>query len=488
MPKSARRGAVVVSRAGAGIVIVAAITFAGYRLVPVNATTEGFCYLIAILFLATAWGLTEAVAASVFAVLCFNYFFFPPVGAFAIEDPQNWVALFAFLITSIMASRLSAQAKRRALEVLGKQEEMERLYALSRGMLLIEPAQSAAKQVANQIAQAFDAPAVVLYSRMDHTYYRAGPEEFPGLNVQLQQAALEGTQFQSDRYWIASIRLGGEPIGSVGIGGVDLSDSAVQSLANLAAIGLERSRAQEAVNKAEVARQSDELKSTLLDAIAHEFQTPLTIIKAVTSSLLAARAPSPEHRAEMLHLVDQEAQRLANLVSDAIQMSRIEAGTVRLQPERIAAAVLIENVLRQKQSVLAEHRVALDMPSALPDLWVDPELITLALRQLADNAAKYSPVNSAIEISASVISANGGAQVILVIQDHGQGIPESELPEIFDKFYRGRQSNGQISGAGLGLGIARAVVEAHGGKIWAESHAGEGSVFRMALPTAKEKP
>ncbi len=246
MPKNAsRRDAGPIWRAAVGIVIVAASTFIGYRVLPVNATAQGFLYLIAILFLATGWGLTEAVVASIVAVLCFNYFFFSPVGTFTIEDPQNWAALFAFLITAITASRLSAQAKRRALEVLEKQQEMERLYALSRTILLIEPSQSVAKQVANHIGQAFEAPAVVLYTCADHSYYRSGPEEFPGLNDQLQQAALEGTQFHNDRTWITAIRLGGEPIGSVGISGVDLSDSALQSLANLAAIELERARAQE---------------------------------------------------------------------------------------------------------------------------------------------------------------------------------------------------------------------------------------------------
>lgn len=472
----------VIWRTATSVLVVAAITFLGYRVLPINATTQGFFYLIAILFLATAWGLTEAVVASIFAVLCFNYFFFPPVGTFTIDDLQNWVALFAFLITAITASRLSAQAKRRALEILERQQEMERLYALSRAMLLVEPSRPLAKQVVSHIARAFDAPAVVIYTRADHAYYRSGPEEFPGLSDQLQQAAIEGTQLHKDRIWITAIRLGGEPIGSIGISGVDLSDSALQSLANLAAIGLERARAQETANKAEVARQSDELKSTLLDAIAHEFQTPLTTIKAATSAMLAKRPPAAEQQVEMLHLVDEETQRLSSLVSDAIQMARIEAGTIRLQRERIPAAVLVENVLRQKRSALAERQITVDIPLALPQLWVDPELFALALRQLVDNAAKYSDVNLAIEISAR----KADDQVIVEVRDHGQGIPESELPHVFEKFYRGRQSQGKISGAGLGLAIAQTVVAAHGGKIWAESSIGNGAVFQIALPIAKE--
>jgi two-component system sensor histidine kinase KdpD len=474
----------MIRRVVAGTAIVAAITFLGYKVLPINAATQGFLYLIAILFLATGWGLTEAVIASLAAVFCLNYFFLPPIGTLTIEDPQNWTALVTFLITAITASRLSAQAKRRALEILERQQEVERLYALSRAMLLIEPSQPVAKQVANQIAQTFAAQAVVLYTRADHEYHRAGPQEFPGLNDQLQQAALEGTQFHKDRIWITAIRLGGDPIGSIGMSGVDLSDSALQSLVNLAAIGLERARAQEASTKAEVARQSDELKSTLLDAIAHEFQTPLTTMKAATSALLAHRGPASEQQADLLRLVDEETQRLSSLVSDAIRMARIEAGAIHLNREQIPTAVLVDNALREKRSALEERQVAVDIPPGLPPLWVDPDLMALALRQLIDNAVKYSDMNTPLEIAAR--RADG--QVVLAIRDHGQGIPEAELPHVFEKFYRGRQSHSQISGAGLGLAIARAVVDAHGGTIWAESHAGEGTTFQIALPVPEEKP
>ena len=468
----------MVGRLTASAAAVAVLTYLGYKILPINATTQGFLYLIAILFLATGWGLSEAVVASVIAVLCLNYFFLPPVGTFTIADPQNWTALAAFLITAITASRLSATARRRALEVLERQQEVERLYALSRAILLTEPSASMAKEVAGHIAQTFAAPAVVLYTRADHAFYRAGPEEFPDSDAQLQEAAIEGTRIQKGNSWITAIRLGGEPIGSVGMRGVDLSDSALESLANLAAIGLERARAQEAATRAEVSRQSDQLKSTLLDAIAHEFQTPLTTIKAATSALLAQRAPLPQQSADLLHLVDEEAQRLSRLVSDAIRMARIEAGNVRLHRQPTALAELIEGVLAEKKSVLEDRLVTVQIPPDLPRLEVDPELTAMAFRQLIDNAVKYSDAGTAIDISAR----RENDQAIISVHDRGQGIPESELAHVFEKFYRGRQSRGQITGAGLGLAIARAVIDAHGGRIWAESVAGQGANFRIALP------
>jgi len=464
------------------IAIVGAVTYVGARVTPVNATAQGFLFLISILFVATGWGLTEAVVASIAAVFCYNYYFLPPIGTLTIQDPQNWVALAAFLVTAITASRLSSQAKRQAIEILAKQEEMERLYSLSRALLLTDHGQPVAKRVADRIAQAFGASAVVLFTRDDGAYHRAGPAEFPGLDAQLQQAATEGTQFQHEDVWITTIRLGGAPIGSLGISGVHLTDSAVQSLANLAAIGLERARAQEAANEAEVARQSDELKSILLDAIAHEFQTPLTAVKAASSAMLATRPPSPEDQADLLHIIDEETEHLSGLVSDAIHMARIEAGTIRVEQEPIRVSDLVHTVVLGKRSALRDRPMAIDVPAGLPDILGDPELVALALRQLLDNATKYSPPNSEIEIRAR----SNAREITLTVRDHGRGVPRGDRARLFEKFYRGEQARGAVAGAGLGLAVARAVVEAHHGRIWLEDPAGGGSEFHLALPAAKE--
>src|ERR1035437_5535771 len=166
-------------RLSAVLGLVAAITFLFFRLISVNATTVGFFYLVAILFVATGWGFLEATIASVISMLCFNYFFLPPVGTLTIADPQNWVALFAFLATSLTASQLSARLKRQKKEAVDRQREMERLYTLSRAILLSEPAQSAAKQIAHQIAQTFDFPVVALYDRISSQTYLAGGEAMP---------------------------------------------------------------------------------------------------------------------------------------------------------------------------------------------------------------------------------------------------------------------------------------------------------------------
>ena len=462
--------------------IVAAITWICFRVVPVNATTAALAYLVAILFIAARWGLVESIAGSIVAVLCFNFFFLPPVGTFTITDPQNWVALFAFLATSITGSRFSTQARRRTQEALDSQREMERLYALSRSILLLGPAHPLPKQLALQIAQSFSASAVALYDGASGTIFRAGPDDFRDPQDQLRQAALQGTLFRDEatRTVVTSIRLGGQPIGSIGIRGVTLTDSALQGLANLLAIGLERARTQEAASKAEAARQSDVLKSTLLDALAHEFKTPLTSIKAASTALLSSTTLGPEQQHELISIMDEEADRLSVLVTEAIHMARIEAGRVHLQRDNYSLDDLVHSALGKLKTAIDDRRIDVKLPSDLPAIWADRELIEIALRQLIDNALKYSPRDSPVSVAAE----SSDHRVVVSVADRGPGIPEEEQTRIFEKFYRAETSRHQIPGAGLGLVIAREIIQVHGGEIWLESKPGEGSIFRFSLPAS----
>jgi two-component system, OmpR family, sensor histidine kinase KdpD len=269
---------VVVGRVIAALGLIVAITLVCDRLLHVNAATTGF-FFVAILMIATAGGWVESTIASVAAMLCLNYFFLPPIGTLTIAEPQNWVALFAFLATSLIASQLSARANRRTKEAIDRQHEIERLYSLSRALLLTDATRPMPQQVMQQIAQAFEFPAVVLYDRHRDEIHRAGETDMPHIENRLREVAVRSTVFldPNSELTIQPIRLGGQPIGSLAIRGSSLSAAALQSLLNLVAIGLERALSQEALNRAEVARQREELKSTLLDAIAHEFKTPFFV-------------------------------------------------------------------------------------------------------------------------------------------------------------------------------------------------------------------
>jgi two-component system sensor histidine kinase KdpD len=464
--------------------LVAAITFIFFRVIHVNATSVGFFYLVAILVIATVGGLIEATVSSIVAMLCFNFFFFPPIGTFTIADPQNWVALFAFFSTALTASQLSARLKRQRREALNRQHEMERLYALSRAILLTDATQPTAKQIAHQIANAFECPGVALFDRNTRDIYLAGPQAFPDLNAldaQLRHSALQSNVHrEGDEFLITPIRLGGEPIGSLALAHTFLSDAALQSLLNLVAVGLEKARAQEQANRAQVARQSEELKSTLLDAIAHEFKTPLTSIKAVTTDLLSNPDESLSHQQRgLVAIADEGADRLDRLVTEAIQLARIEGGKFQLNRGIQFPSSLISAALRQTKSLTDGRDLKVKLADDLPLVFVDAELIVLIIVHLIDNAVKYSRPGGPITVGAQV-SEQG---VIIRVTDQGSGISLDDQTHIFDKFYRG--SNGQhLKGTGMGLAIAREIIRAHGEEIWVTSNPGQGSEFCISLPIA----
>ena len=474
----------VALRGALSLAIVAGITLICGRLLSVNATTAGFAYLIGVLWIATTWGRIEALLASFVAMVCFNYFFLPPYGRLTIADPQNWVALLAFLATSLVASHLSDRAKNQAQEARNHQRDTEQLYALSRAILLSHPDHSMGRQVALQIARIFDCPAVALYDAPSGEIYEGGSEDLPGIEAKLKHAVLRAMTLHETEsgLLVAPVTLGGRPIGSLALSRSALSEGALQALLNLVAIALERVRMEETANRAEVARQSEEFKSTMLDAIAHEFKTPLTSIKAASTSMLSVSESLSAPLRELTSIIDEETDRLSLLVTDAVRMAQIDAGKIRLDRRPVDVRELCEAALAQFEQRLEGRILSRNFRSGLPLVLVDNDLIQLALRQLIDNALKYSAPGAPLEISAET----EGNQVLLMLRDRGPGIPAKYLDRVFDKFYRKGQQKQQVPGSGLGLHIAREIVRAHGGDLWASSEPGQGSEFRMALPVLEE--
>lgn len=473
----------VTLRVVSSLTIVAMVTVVCFHAIRVNAITAGFAYLVAVLAVATQWGLLEATIASVAAMLCFNYFFLPPILNFTIADPQNWVALLAFLATSIIASQVSEHAKQRTREALDRQRDMERLYALSRSILLTHTEEDVARQIARQIAQAFDFRAGALYDRTTGAIYNTGPEDLTGFDDRLRESALKGTLFRDGltNTVVTAIRLGGEPIGALALRGPLPSDTVLQALANLAAIGLEKARAQEAASHAQAAQQSQELKSTLLDAMAHEFKTPLTSMKAATSALLSDVVSEPASRRELITVVDEEIDHLNRLVTQAIRMARIEAGDLRLTRAPCALEPMLKEVLGSMESVTAGRSVSLQVAPDLPYVQIDADLIELVIRQLVDNALRYSPPSTPLTVRAG----RSADRVVIGIRDHGPGIAPEDRMRVFEKYYRGSTSS-KARGTGLGLAIAREISRAHEGEVWLEASSPEGSEFCLSLPFAAE--
>jgi two-component system sensor histidine kinase KdpD len=388
------------------------------------------------------------------------------------------VALAAFLLTAIVASHLSTSARRRALEATRRQVEMEKLYDLSRSLLLLDKA-GAPGQVALQIAQVFDLPAVAVFDRTTDRLLSAGAEELAVSDMALRDAALQGTAREDTASGVSimPLMLGGAPIGSLAVGSGNMSDTALRAVANLAAITLERGRSQAIALRAEAARQNQELKSTLLDALAHEFKTPLTSIKAAVSGIL--EAPAATHT-ELLNIVEEETDRLDALVNEAIQMARVEAGQVQLDRRPLGAADLIADAVRAAGRVLQEREVRVEVAPDLPEVLADRQLMLAVMRHLIGNSLKYAAPESPIELRAW--SEEGG--VTIAVKDRGPGIPAREQERIFERFYRSPRSATAAPGTGMGLAIARDIVEAHGGTLDVRSTPGAGSEFFFRIPVA----
>jgi two-component system sensor histidine kinase KdpD len=451
-----------------------ALLTAGYRLVVhVNPTTIALSYVVVILLIATSWGIAESTAASLAAVVCLNFFFMPPVGTLTIADPQNWVALVAFLLTAIVASQLSGRARQRNLDALARERDLERLYALSRALLLSEGGGTAPQAIARHIAETFGLRAVGLYDQHSDTVSWAGPVDAPVAADALRDVARRGATARTGDLEIVAIRLGGAPTGSLAIMDNGLSDTVLHSIVNLAAIELERARSEAAAARAEAARESSDLRATVLDALAHDFKTPLTSMKAASSDLLASAGLTARDR-ELATIVDEDLDRLQALVTDAVRMIRIDAGDFAVHLARRRLADVVEAAVRRFERRLDGHPLIKDVRSdATVD--ADGELLDLALRQLLDNALKYSPPTSTIAIEART---NGAVEI--TVRNTGSIIPDHEQARVLERFYRGAQAR-RIPGTGMGLTIVQRIVQAHGGTLTLSSGE-DGTAFTLSLP------
>src|SRR6476646_7855335 len=287
------------------LLIVAGITMFFRQALPhVNQTTVALSFLLAILAVSAVWGMAVSVVMSLAAVIAFNYFFVPPVGTLTIADPQNWVALFAFLVSSIMGSQLSSRIRTEADEAHQRRREVERLYQFSRKLLGEGNVIQLMNAIPDYIVESFEAGAAELFLPQKDKFYRSGFGAAHLDEERMRSAFLrdEVTMETEQGIYFLPIRMGVRPIASLGISGPQLSRQSVDALSTLVAIAIERARAVEKLGETEAERQGERLKSALLDSIAHDFRTPLTSIKAATTSMLAEKNPAPGQTHELLSI------------------------------------------------------------------------------------------------------------------------------------------------------------------------------------------
>jgi two-component system, OmpR family, sensor histidine kinase KdpD len=459
------------------LAVLTVLTFIAH-VFPVNALTAGYVYLLFVLVVASIWGFVEASILSIAATLVINFFFLPPLGTFNIAETQNWVALFTFLSTSLIASRLSTKAKQQALDAMERQKHIERLYSFSRAILLIDNSEAFPELMIQKLADIFQFDFVVLYDRRTQAFSRSGLSDIKELEEQLRDTAINGKKGSNGHSCtFTPVRLGSDPIASLAVQCANITDSVLQGIANLVAIGLERARAQELAHEIEMTRRSEQLRSTLIDAMAHEFKTPLTSIRATTTLLLDKPDQSRENWIELLRIADEEAQHLGSLIEDTVEMARLDAGYIKINSEELDICEIIQEVLGALKMELQGRPLEIVSESKINRGVFDRHLIKLVLKQLIDNALKYSPLGTPLRIRVR----KGNDMLTVEITDFGNGIPANEQGHIFERFYRSPDIKNQIPGSGLGLSIAQNIARVHGGELKVSSCPGE-TTFQLILP------
>ncbi len=459
---------------------VAALTLVGHRWLHFNPTTIALVFLLGVLGISASWGLRQAVFMSLVATVALDYFFLPPIGTLNIANPQDWIALLAFLSTAVAVSKLSESARRGSLTAIERRQELERLYAFSQLLLSSDNPAELLNLMPRYIVESFPirSAAISLSSRSD--VYRSGAA-IDGLESRdLQLVTLRGEPRIDAAHQVAfmPLRMGARVVGCLGVSGSMLSRQTLEAIGSLVAIAVERAGAVEKLSRAEAARESEQLRSVLLDSVTHEFRTPLTAIKASATSLLSAPSHSPEETRELLTVINEESDRLNRLIGEAAEMAQLDANKVEFRFESAPVAPVITEAVNELKQLLLQHPLEVRIPADLPNARMDTPHIKEVLVHLLENAAKYSPAGAPIRITAEA-KAN---TITISIADRGPGIDDFEQSLVFEKFYRGRNQRVQVHGTGMGLAICKAIVQAHGGQLGLTSQLGHGSVFYFSLP------
>jgi two-component system, OmpR family, sensor histidine kinase KdpD len=464
------------------LVAIAAITVFDVRL-HINQTTVALMFLVTVLLTSAYWGLRYAVVMAVIATAAFNYYVLPPVRTFTIADPQNWVALFAFLVTALVASNLAERARREAEGAKQRRREVERLYGLSQRLLASENVLELLNALPMYVQETFSVGSVVAVA-VDHPSVYLSSLDAKFEESVLRSTLLRGEPVTQGGVSYVPLRLGMRTVGALGIAGGELSRETLDALGSLAGLAVERARALEALSKNRAEQEHERLRTALLDSVTHEFRTPLTSIKASVTTLISGTNLEEKGRRDLLSVIDEETDRLNRLVGEAAEMAQLDSGLFKLELQSHSILDAIEPALQDAKASVEDHPVELNVSKDLPKVQMDLSRIREVMMHLLENAGKYSAAGTPIHVTSEV----QGDKLVTSIADRGPGIDSFEQALIFEKFYRGQNQRYTAPGTGMGLAIAKVIVEAHGGTVGVVSQLGSGSVFSFSLPLQNSAP
>ncbi len=464
----------------------------------IGAANIGLVFLTAVFMSAITYGIWPALAAVVVSALAYNFFFLPPLYTFTIADPANVMTVFFFGFVAIVAGNLAARVRAHAVLTRDRAAMTENLYLFSRKLAVVFSLDDLLWATSYQIAQMLKVRVVILLPEGETVGVRAGypPEdELDEADVAAAKWAWEHASpagrgadtLPGAKRLFLPMRTGRGTIGIIGLDsdrpGPLLTPDQMrlfESLADQAALAIERINLVADIDRARLAGETERLRAALLTSISHDLRTPLaSILGAATSLKSQGKLLKEDAQAELLSTIQEEAERLNRFIANLLDMTRLESGAIQPRLEPIELGDVVGSALRRAGKVLSHHRVGVGLARDLPLVRLDPVLFEQVLFNLLDNAAKYAPAGTTVQVDAR----KDAERVRIEVRDEGEGIPPSDLERIFDKFYRAQAGDRKRAGTGLGLPICRGFIEAMGGTIAAGNRTdGTGAVFTISLP------
>jgi two-component system sensor histidine kinase KdpD len=460
-------------------------------------------YLLGVIIVATRYGRGGSLLATILSVAAFDFFFVPPYFTFAVSDTQYIVTFAVMLVVALVISGLAVRIRAQAESARERERRMASLYAMSRELAGTRGVRELQNVAVRHIAEVFRTQVVVLLPQADG---RLAPADGDAAQFPMDASELAVSQWVHEHGQVAGqgtdtlpgasglyLPLTGSR-GSVGVLGLRPQDPRplqapeqlhqLETFASQTALAIERARLAEDAERAQVRAETERLRNSLLSSVSHDLRTPLASITGAASTLLENEAHlDADTRRDLLESLHEEADRLNRLVQNLLEMTRLESGALQLHTEWHPVEEVVGAALGRFGKALARRAVTTRVPPDLPLVPMDDVLIEQVLINLLDNVLKYTPAESPIEVSAE----DGGGAVLIEVADRGPGLRAGEERRIFEKFHRAEAAPTQ-RGAGLGLAICRGIVNAHGGRIWAENRPGGGVSVRFTLPVKEAPP
>jgi two-component system sensor histidine kinase KdpD len=451
-----------------------------------KALTAGLIELVLVMLIAFRWGFPEAAVASVLAVACLDYFYMPPIFSLYERDPQDWLSSGIFVVIALTAGHFADRIKQKATQTESERTRLEKLYLTSRDILMLDRRDQVGAQLTRLIADTFHVDAVALWDAREMRMDKAGEGVIPDDEVratyfhELSENDLVSCTFKR------VLRLGTRPVGAIYIAsfspGACLDSRSVDAIASLSAMALERAHSFAAESNAEAAKRSEQLRSTVLDGLAHAFKTPLATIQSASSGLLEiSRLEYPAR--ELVSLIDQQAARLAKLTSQVLRTADLDQRQLEVDCEGIGLDRLFHFCQAEVADTLTDHPLHIIDETSDKYVWADNRLLEMALLQLLDNASKYASPGSPITLRVT----STDTEVVFNVQNEGSFVPPEERLRIFQRFYRSPGSQHKAPGTGIGLSVAKRIAEAHTGRVWVESDSETTTTFFFALPRIRKE-